>query len=87
MRNDHDHQVAAALFLDVVVGRVMADMAVDKPFAGPAHLPHDIVALAWSHVDYVGTEACWFRDGLAVVGNKIEETRLTEPCRVQQALL
>jgi len=26
---DNDHQPAAALFLDIVVGRVMRDMAVD----------------------------------------------------------
>ncbi|WP_292162953.1 hypothetical protein [Mesorhizobium sp.] len=32
MHIDHDHQSATALLLDIVVGRMMPDMAVDQPF-------------------------------------------------------
>ena len=50
--DDHG-QPAAAVFLDVVVGRVVQDVTVQEPLAGLACLPDDVVTLAWSDVDGV----------------------------------
>ena len=43
---DDDHQPAATLLLDIVVRRMVRDVAMDQPFAGALGLPDDIVALS-----------------------------------------
>ena len=43
---EDQHQSAAALLLDVVVRRVVVDVAMEQPLAGLASRPDDVVALA-----------------------------------------
>jgi hypothetical protein len=59
------------LHLDVVVRRVMADVAVDEPLAGLEGLPDDVVALARGDIDRIGHEARGGGEDLTVAGHDL----------------
>src|SRR5574338_1692298 len=62
-----DHrQPTATLLLDVVVRRVVRDVAMHQPLAGHACLPDDIVALAGTDIDGIGIVASISREQVAV---------------------
>jgi len=54
---DQHHQAPTALTLYVVVGGVVANVAMDEPFARLQCRPYDIVALSRTDVDGVGLDA------------------------------
>lgn len=69
---DDDHQPAAALFLDIIVRRVMRNVAVNQPLAGPLCLPDDVITLPRPNIDRIGQEARRRGKCLAVTGDDLE---------------
>jgi len=73
---DDDHQPAATLLLDIVVRRMVRDVAMDQPFAGALGLPDDIVALSGADIDRVGHESRRLRDRLTIAGDDLERAAM-----------
>ncbi len=71
---DHHCQPSAALRFGVVVGRVMSDVAMNKPFAWLSGLPYDVVALTRPDIDRVRLEPRLRGKGLPVARHNRERT-------------
>lgn len=71
---DMHHQAAAAVSLDVVVGGVMRDMAVDHPHPRLQGFPHDAISLSGADVQRVGKKPLCRREGFTITCHDEERT-------------
>src|SRR6266568_3221797 len=69
--NDH-RESTASFHLDIIVRRVVWNMAVNKPLAAPASWPNHVKSLAGSDIHSIGPVARSFRQHRAIDRNDLK---------------
>jgi hypothetical protein len=69
--DDHG-ETARTILLDIVIGRVVRDMTVKEPLAGPLRSPDDVVALPGTDIERVREIAGCGRQCCTVTRHNLE---------------